>query len=137
MANIENTENLPTDSADLDTELLPIVADELDTDELEIVDPGTWAETEADLDAEWAQPAQAFRYLTWVHAQASHAWTVDLSRYSEERQAGVRDLVNHALVSERVWTGGANDGRVTLRLTPEGWARLHAARDAAALTVVA
>ncbi len=48
----------------------------------------------------------------------------------------MHDLVNHGLVSERVWTGGANDGRVTYRLTELGEARLQAARDAAALVVV-
>lgn len=87
------------------------------------------------MDGQWAHPTQAYRFLTFVaDHQAAHDFNI--SGYSVTRQEGVADLVRNGLVEERLYTGGLNDGRRTLRLTELGVARLNAAREAAALIVI-
>jgi len=77
-----------------------------------------------------------YRFLNWVATIQDKAFSVDLSAFSAERQAGIAGLVDHGLVSERKWTGGDLDGRVTYRVTEAGQARLDAAWAAADLVVV-
>jgi hypothetical protein len=111
-----------TEEADAVTEQLPVV---------EFVDTAT------DFDAEWVEVSQAFRFLNWVASdEVRGAYSVNLPGFSLARQRGVRDLVNHGLVTERRWVGGEHDGRVTLKLTELGEMRLAQAREAASLLVI-
>ena len=77
-----------------------------------------------------------FRFLNWINGIQDKAFHVNLPGFSPERQAGVRALVDQGLVTERRWTTGEYDGRVTYRVTELGRERLEAAWSAADLVVM-
>jgi hypothetical protein len=70
--------------------------------------------------------ATPYRYLNWVASVASRAFSADLSGFSDERRAAIAALVDNGLVSERRWTAGEFDGRITYRVTQLGDAALEA-----------
>jgi hypothetical protein len=74
-----------------------------------------------------AEVATPYRFLNWVAAVASQAFSADLTGFSAERVATIAALVDHGLVSERRVIGGEQDGRVTYRVTPLGEVALNQA----------
>jgi hypothetical protein len=95
-----------------------------------------FVDTEPTFTADLSVLTTPYRYLAWVSSKASKLFSVDLTDYSPERQAAVAAFVDRGLVSERKWTGGDLDGRVSYRVTPVGQLALEVARAAADLTLL-
>lgn len=95
-----------------------------------------FADTAPTFAADLAEVSTPYRYLNWVAAIQHKAYSVGLEEFSPERQAAIAALVDHGLISERRWTGGEEDGRVTYRVTEVGQAALEEAWSVADAVIV-
>jgi hypothetical protein len=89
--------------------------------------PVEFIDTDVTFQLSLAEVTTPYRFLNWVAAVASQAFSADLSGFSAERVATIAALVDNGLVSERRVVGGEQDGRVTYRVTPLGEVALNQA----------
>lgn len=128
MTNSENTSSPePTDHSYVSETGAKVTFIPFNVDPVDVTDTVEFVDTPATFQLSLADVVTPYRYLAWVEAKAARAFHADLTGFSPERVAGIAALVDNGLVSERRWTGGLQDGRVTYRLTPTGDLALHAA----------